>query len=176
MAKNLIDPENRFAHIIAPVVEDAGFILVRSALTSTKLEGQILQVMIEKEDGTQPTIDDCTGISRSLSALFDVEDPISGKYRLEVSSPGIDRPLTRLSDFERFKGEKAKIELNDPTITGQRKFRGQIIGCDGTNITITTDQGEEAIEFSNIVKASLDIADTLFKKSTPKSKDKKRRA
>jgi ribosome maturation factor RimP len=128
----------RIAAIIEPALEGRGFRLVRVALSGR--EGKTLQVMAERPDGSM-TIEDCEAISREISALLDVNDPIAGAYRLEVSSPGIDRPLVRPSDFEDWSGHEAKIELTEP-IDGRKRFRGTLEGFEDGEIRIEVDLGE----------------------------------
>ena len=128
----------RIAAIIEPALEGGGFRLVRVALSGR--EGKTLQVMAERPDGSM-TIEDCEAISREISALLDVNDPIAGAYRLEVSSPGIDRPLVRPSDFEDWAGHEAKIELTEP-IDGRKRFRGTLEGFEDGEIRIDVDLGE----------------------------------
>jgi len=133
---------NRFIHetglaakvaaVIEPVLESRGFRLVR--VTVTGREGKTVQVMAERPDGTM-TIDDCEAVSRELSPVLDVHDPIAGSYRLEISSPGIDRPLVRPSDFEDWSGYEAKIELKE-AIDGRKRFRGVLAGFEGGEIRI----------------------------------------
>jgi len=113
-----------------------------------------LQLMIERTDGVGITVDDCAAASRATEAILDVEDPIAGTYTLEVSSPGIDRPLTRVADFERFAGFDAKIETRMP-VEGRRRFRGRLLGLEGRNIRLVTDLGEIALEFDQLAKAKL---------------------
>ena len=127
----------RIAAIIEPALEDRGFRLVRVAMSGR--EGKTVQVMAERADGTM-TIEDCETISREISALLDVQDPIAGAYRLEVSSPGIDRPLVRPSDFEDWVGHEAKIELKEP-IDGRKRFRGCLEGFEDGEIRIEVDLG-----------------------------------
>jgi len=117
----------RVAAIVEPVLEQLGFRLVRVRISG--MDGCTVQVMAERPDGTM-TIDDCELVSRALSPVLDVADPIERAYRLEISSPGIDRPLVRRSDFERFAGHVAKIEMA-VAIDGRRRFRGTLIGVDG---------------------------------------------
>ena len=112
------------ARLTAPVIEDLGYRLVRVRVTGER--GCTVQIMAENAEG-RLTIDDCAMISRTVSPLMDVEDPVPGHYTLEVSSPGLDRPLVRGGDFERFAGETAKLELHEP-IEGRRRFRGRIEG------------------------------------------------
>jgi ribosome maturation factor RimP len=128
----------RIAAIIEPALEGHGFRLVRVAFSGR--EGQTLQVMAERPDGSM-TIEDCEAISREISALLDVNDPIAGAYRLEVSSPGIDRPLVRPSDFEDWAGHEAKIELTEP-IDGRKRFRGTLEGFEAGEIRVEVDLGE----------------------------------
>lgn len=117
----------RLAAIIEPIIADLGYRLVR--VKTSRRNGMTLQVMAERPDGTM-SVDDCAEISRNLSPALDVEDPIAGAYHLEVSSPGIDRPLVRRSDFERWAGHVARIETSLP-IEGRRRFRGTLLGLDG---------------------------------------------
>jgi ribosome maturation factor RimP len=166
MAKTLIDPEGRFYDLINPVIEDAGCRLVRVRLTSSEREGQIVEIMIEAGENAEDfNLDKCATVNRSLSALFEVEDPISGAYRLEVGSPGIDRPLTRLEDFALYNGMVAKIELEDPIETGQKRFRGVIKSLDKEVITLITDEGDYALPFKEFKKAGLVMTDELMSAS-----------
>ena len=96
-----------------------------------------LQIMVERQDGAPVSVDDCAAASRLVSTVLDVEDPLSGPYVLEVSSPGIDRPLTRLGDFERFAGFEARVELRVP-VAGRRRFRGRLRGVDRDRIRLET--------------------------------------
>jgi ribosome maturation factor RimP len=129
---------SRLSALIEPVLVDLGFRLVRVQLTGR--DGRTLQIMAERPDGTM-TIEDCEAVSRQVSPVIDVDDPISGSYRLEVSSPGIDRPLVRPSDFEDWAGHEAKIELNE-AIDGRKRFRGLLEGFeDGeVRLRVTLDQ------------------------------------
>ena len=124
----------RIAAIATPVLEQLGFRLVRARLMNQN--GQILQIMAERPDGTM-SVDDCEAASQALSPELDVADPISGEYRLEISSPGIDRPLVRISDFSRAVGHEAKIELTQPMESGRKRFRGIIQSVEG--------QGRDAV-------------------------------
>jgi ribosome maturation factor RimP len=117
----------RVAAIVEPALEQLGFRLVRVRISG--MDGCTVQIMAERPDGSM-TIDDCEVVSRALSPVLDVADPIERAYRLEISSPGIDRPLVRRSDFERFAGHVAKIEMA-VGIDGRRRFRGTLIGVDG---------------------------------------------
>ncbi len=168
MAKSLIDPEGRFADLITPIIEDMGFRLVRVITTNTPLEGQIVQIMVDGDEQNTLNLDECAKMNRSISAVFEVEDPISGAYRLEVGSPGIDRPLTRLEDFETYKDMDAKVELEDPIETGQKRFKGILKGCNKDRITLETDQGDVIFGFNDIRKASLVMNESLLKQPQKK--------
>ena len=117
--------------LLAPALEALGYGIVRVQLNSGRKA--TLQIMAERQDGAAMSVEDCATISRAVSALLDVEDPIPGAYDLEVSSPGIDRPLTRRQDFERFTGFEAKLET-DRLLDGRRRFRGRIVGVDEAGV------------------------------------------
>lgn len=161
IAKAAID--RRLAEIIGPVIEDLGFELVRVRLMSGKTT--TLQVMADKEGGGIE-VDDCAEISNGISAVLDVEDPILDAYTLEVSSPGIDRPLTRLKDFDTFEGYEAKLETGD-LIDGRRRFKGVLAGIDGNEVLINIDKdGEEVtigLDFDWLSDAKLVLTDELIK-------------
>lgn len=145
--------------MITPSLEDMGYELVRITLTGS--DKKVLQIMAEKPDGTM-TIDGCTEVSRMVSALLDVEDPISGAYDLEVSSPGIDRPLTRRKDYERWAGFEAKVEL-DQAVDGQRRYRGVLLGLERGMILLKTDDGQRLeLPFADVRKAKLVLTDELI--------------
>ncbi len=156
--------EKRLSEYAAPVIEDLGFALVCVKVIGAD-SSQTVQVMAEDPKTKRLGVDDAASISRALSAVFDVEDPINGAYRLEVSSPGIDRPLMRIGDFEDYEGFEAKIESAQPAENGQKKFRGRLKGLNGENILIETDQGDAEIPFSDLVKAKLVLTDELIKKT-----------
>tara|TARA_B100001093_G_scaffold94988_1_gene87152 strand:- start:53 stop:559 length:507 start_codon:yes stop_codon:yes gene_type:complete len=146
--------------LVEPSLSDLGYEIVRVRLMGG--DGQkILQVMIDRSDETPVSVEDCAVVSRQLSAILDVEDPISGNYNLEVSSPGIARPLVKERDFERFLGFIAKVEL-EKTIRGRKRFRGRLIGCDRGMVSIQTEQGEEELPISDIVAANLILSDDLI--------------
>ena len=121
--------------------------------------------MVERTDGKGMTVDDCAGVSRTIEAILDVADPIAGTYILEVSSPGIDRPLTRLQDFDRFAGFDGRVEMRMP-IEGRRRFRGRLLGRDGELVRLVTESGEVALPFSDQAKAKLVLTDELIAAST----------
>ena len=152
----------RIAAIVEPVVDDLGYRLVRVHVSGR--DGCTLQIMAERPDGGF-TVEDCETVSRAISPVLDVEDPIRKAYNLEVSSPGIDRPLVRLSDFDRWAGHEAKIELA-AGIDGRRRFRGRLGGVDGRTVLITVDVEGGAREFvlpgEDIVEAKLVMTDDLI--------------
>ncbi|AAV93395.1 ribosome maturation factor RimP [Ruegeria pomeroyi] len=161
IAKAAID--RRLAEIVSPVIADLGYELVRIRLMSGK--STTLQIMADKPDGGIE-VDDCAAISNAVSATLDVEDPILDAYTLEVSSPGIDRPLTRLKDFEMFEGYEAKIETTE-MIDGRRRFRGELAGIEGNEVLINLDQNGETVtiglEFDWLSDAKLVLTDDLIK-------------
>ena len=126
-----------FAAVAEPVLESMGFRLVR-VMVSGNVD-RIVQIMAERPDGTI-TIDDCERISKGLSPVLDVADPLSGKYRLEISSPGIDRPLVRPSDFEDWSGHEAKIELSEP-VDGRKRFKGVLEGFEDGEVRLKAEAG-----------------------------------
>jgi ribosome maturation factor RimP len=148
------------APIIEPSLEAMGYRLVRIAFLGARRA--TLQIMAERIDDTPMTVDDCTEISRSVSALLDVADPIAGAYMLEVSSPGIDRPLTRPEDYDRFAGFEAKVELGRP-LDGRKRFRGRILGRADDHVRLIDDAREVRLPLADIAKAKLVITDDLLK-------------
>ena len=157
----------RIAEIITPTVEGMGFGLVRVRLMSGKKA--TLQVMAERPDGTME-VDDCADLSRALSAVLDVEDPIEGEYALEVSSPGIDRPLTRPIDFERWDGWIAKLETAE-LIGGRKRFKGELRGVQDGEILIEIEEGVIGLSFDMLVDAKLVLTDELIAESLKGRKD-----
>ena len=145
--------------LIGPSLTDMGYDIVRVMLSGDKRAK--LQVMVERLDGAGMTADDCTSISRAVEAILDVSDAIAGAYVLEVSSPGIDRPLTRLGDFARFAGFEARVEMRMP-VEGQRRFRGRLLGLDGARVQLATDRGEITFDFADVAKAKLILTDELI--------------
>lgn len=170
MAKSLVDKDGRFIPLIDPLIVEAGYKLVRVMMTSSPSEGQIVQIMIEPDTKETLNLDDCAALSRAIGTLFEVEDPISGAYRLEVSSPGVDRPLTRLEDFEKYSGQEAKIELETPLVTGQKRFQGVIKGIQGSEIIFDAEEDQIRFPFSELVKASLRFSEEKLKESLKKAK------
>ena len=160
IAKAALD--RRLASIVTPTIEGLGFELVRLRLMSGKRN--ILQIMADRPDGGIE-VDDCAKISRAVSAVLDVEDPISGEYVLEVSSPGIDRPLTRLKDFEAFAGHEAKLETHE-LIDGQRRFKGVLQGVeDGEVLIEIAPDTVIGLGFDMLADAKLVLTDALIAES-----------
>jgi ribosome maturation factor RimP len=155
----------RIETLIAPSLEAMGYRLVRVAVTGGK-RAQVLQVMAERIDDRPMGVDDCTEVTHTVSALLDVEDPIEHAYVLEVSSPGIDRPLVRREDYERFRGHEAKLELAAP-IDGRRRFRGKLLGIDDDRVRLNL--GAEVVELplARIQRAKLVLTDELLAAHQP---------
>jgi ribosome maturation factor RimP len=157
----------RVAAIVEPVVEDLGFNLVRVKVTSAN--GCTVQIMAERPDGTM-AVTDCEAVSRAVSPVLDLEDPIPQAYHLEVSSPGIDRPLVRASDFERWSGYEAKIEMAVP-VAGRKRFRGFVRGVEsGVALVELPDvkDGEERVvrlPLTDLGEARLVLTDALIRES-----------
>lgn len=157
--------------MFAPVVEAAGFRLVRVRLTGTKRK--TLQVMAERPDGSM-SVEDCAALSEALSAYIDAEDPVEGEFLLEVSSPGIDRPLTRLSDFNRWVGHEAKITLLAP-LNGRKRLAATLKGVEGNEIVVEAGGERVQLPFGAIAEAKLVLTDRLIaedlrQKSLPQRK------
>ena len=155
--------DRRLLELLDPVAEAAGYEIVRLRLMGGE-EARRLQIMAETPEG-EMVVEDCARLSRAISEVMDAADPIAGEYTLEVSSPGVDRPLTRLKDFENYDGFEARIEL-DRVAEGRKRFRGVLAGVDGDNIGIDL-EGEEAtamVPFSWIVDAKLILTDALMKR------------
>ncbi|HVZ92611.1 MAG TPA: ribosome maturation factor RimP [Rhizomicrobium sp.] len=144
--------------ILEPAIEAAGYRLVRLRLMGGKTK--TLQIMAERPDGTM-NVEDCARLSRALLDFLDRETPLEGDFELEVSSPGIDRPLTRLMDYRRWAGHEAKIELSAP-IDGRKRFRGKLLGLDGNEVAIESDGKRLTVPFRNVAEAKLVLTDQLI--------------
>ena len=160
------------ADLIEPAVKELGLDLVRVTMIGGKSD-PTLQVMAERPDTRQLTIDDCANLSRAISDILDPleeagKDVIEGAYRLEVSSPGIDRPLTRRGDFADWAGHEARIKFVAP-VDAAKQVSGIIEGIDGETIRVTTPKGERAVEFANIASAKLLLTDKLIQATAPLS-------
>ena len=151
---------NEIARIIEPSLEAMGYRLVRLMQTGG-LQRPTLQIMAERRDEVPMTVDDCAQISRSVSALLDVADPIAGAYTLEVSSPGIDRPLVRPEDYDRFAGFDARIELHQP-LDGRKRFKGKLLGCSDDAVRLAAETGEVRLPLAAIARAKLILTDELI--------------
>ena len=151
--------EKKLLELINPIVTDEGFELVRLRLMGSK--EITLQIMVARPDGFI-NVDECADLSTAISALLDVEDPIIDAYSLEVSSPGIDRPLTRMKDFEEFEGYDARLETVE-LIDGRKRFKGTLAGTNGSEIMINVDEGTIGLEFEWLAEAKLILTDELIK-------------
>lgn len=161
IAKTAID--RRLADIITPTIEGLGFELVRIRLMGGKT--RILQIMADRPEGGI-VVDECARISTAVSAVLDVEDPVEDNYILEVSSPGIDRPLTRLKDFDMWVGYEARIETTE-LIDGRRRFKGELAGTEGEEVLITLEEGKDnfvtiGLQFDWLSDAKLILTDELI--------------
>jgi ribosome maturation factor RimP len=144
--------------ILTPAIEAAGYRLVRLRLMGGKTK--TLQIMAERPDGTM-NVEDCASLARALLDFMEADDPLEGEYELEVSSPGIDRPLTRLMDYSRYAGHEAKLELIAP-LDGRKRFRGQVLGLDGSDVVIETQGTRVKFPFMGIAEAKLVLTDKLI--------------
>ena len=165
IAKAALD--RRLAEIVTPVIEDMGYELVRVRLMSGKKT--TLQIMADRPEGGIE-VDDCAEISTALGAVLDVEDPILDEYTLEVSSPGIDRPLTRMKDFDAFEGYEAKLETTE-LIDGRRRFKGVLAGTEGSEVLLNLPEGTVGLEFDWLSDAKLVLTDELIRDMLKSRKD-----
>lgn len=157
--------EGRIADAIAPAIEAMGYELVRVQVSGK--ERPVVQIMADRADGGVFTVDDCEAISHQVGAILDVEDPIRGEWMLEVSSAGIDRPLTRARDWERFAGHVATVELHIPQ-DGRKRFRGIALGADADVVRMRLDDGADAaFPRSSIRRAKLVLTDELIAATQP---------
>jgi ribosome maturation factor RimP len=159
--------EDRVVALIDPTAAGLGFRIVRVRLSGNRRKR--LQIMAERVSDGEMGIADCSKLSRALAPVFDLDDPVEGEYDLEISSPGIDRPLMRIEDFERFKGHEAKLEtsaMND----NQRRFKGVISAVEGDVIVLTTDQGEARLKFEQLSDARLVLTDKLIEEDLKRAR------
>jgi ribosome maturation factor RimP len=166
----------RVAAVVEPVLASLGYRLVRARVTA--FAGCTVQIMAERPDGTM-TVEDCEIASRALSPVLDVADPIESAYRLEVSSPGIDRPLVRRSDFDRYAGHIAHVEMQVP-IDGRRRFRGELSGTEGDCVRLRRgdaekDPGDVLLPINDMTEARLVLTDALVAQSLRRSKQNQRK-
>jgi ribosome maturation factor RimP len=168
----------RVAAIAEPIIESLGYRLVRVKVSAS--EGCTVQIMAEQPDGSM-TVEDCETVSRALSPALDVSDPVDRAYRLEISSPGIDRPLVRKSDFDRYKGHLVKIEMEIP-VNGRKRFKGELAGTEGDTARLRRDdaaEGEEAdvlLPIEEMSEARLVLTDELVTQALRREKAVKREA
>jgi ribosome maturation factor RimP len=167
IAKTAID--RRLAEIAAPVAEGLGLELVRLRLMGGG-QHRTLQVMAQRPDGSME-VEDCARLSTALGAVLDVEDPIADAYTLEVSSPGIDRPLTRLKDFADWIGHEAKLELSEP-VDGRKRFKGLLAGTEGDEVLVEIDEGVIGLRFDWIAEAKLVLTDDLIRETLRGRRDR----
>jgi ribosome maturation factor RimP len=157
-----MDLAKRIENMITPTIEELGFEIVRVMVKSGR--EPLLQIMAERTDGTGFDVEDCATVSRAISAILDVEDPIKSEFTLEVSSPGIDRPLTQLKHYEAWSGFDAKIELSTGREDGQKRFTGRLLGLgENETVLIENEAGEAiALPFNDIHRAKLLLTDELI--------------
>ena len=151
--------EQRIEEIIEPAVQDLGFEIVRVQLSGNN--NPRLQVMAEPIVGDIMTVDHCATISRTISAILDVDDPIETAYTLEVSSPGLDRPLVKLKDFERFSGLDVRLDICE-AVDGRKRFRGRLRGVEGKDIMIEVDGNVMSVSYSSVSRAKLLVANEIL--------------
>ena len=154
-----MDLIERIETLIEPAMNDMGFELVRVRMTGS--QRKTLEITADRLDGSAMNVDHCADISRAVSAILDVDDPISEAYVLEVGSPGIDRPLTKIPHFERFAGFEAKVELKQ-MLDGRKRFSGKLLGVEGTDIRLEQDGETVALPFADIRTAKLILTDDLI--------------
>lgn len=155
--------------LLDPVAEAVDAAIVRLRLIGGAKGGRRLQIMAERPEDGDFSVDDCARLSRAISQVLDAADPIADEYVLEVSSPGIDRPLTRLDDFETYAGLEAKIEL-DRLAEGRKRFTGELAGVDGDNVAINLEGETETalLPFAWIAEAKLTLSDALMRRGAEK--------
>lgn len=158
--------EQKVIELAEPVAAALGLSLVRVRLSG--LRRKQLQIMAERADGTM-SLDDCEALSHALSPVLEAADPVPDEYVLEVSSPGIDRPLVRLEDFARFAGHDAKLETA-AAIDGRRRFKGALAGVEGDIVKIATQDGDVAIPFAQLAEARLLLTERLIQEDLKRSK------
>ena len=159
--------ESRILLIAKPIIQDMGFEVIRIRLIDGK--SKLIQIMIDSPK-MNITVDDCANISNELSAAIDVEDPYEDAFNLEISSPGIDRPLTRLCDFDQWSGYEAKLETNT-FIEGQKRFKGILSGTDGDEVLIKLDIGTIGLKFDWLSDAKLILTDALIRETLQNQKN-----
>ena len=162
-----METETRIGDILSPTLNLMGYDLVRVQISGS--QQKTMQIMAERKDGVGMTVDDCADISREVSAILDVEDPLRDAYDLEVSSPGIDRPLVRPVDFDRYAGFDAKIEMV-AGIDGRKKFKGQLLGIEQDLVKIRLDEETFKLPVSDIRRAKLLLTEELLEAASQTAK------
>ena len=160
--------DKKLAELLNPILEDLGFEMVRIRLSSG--DPSTLQIMADRLNG-QIMVDDLANISTSIGTILDVEDPIAENYTLEISSPGIDRPLTRKKDFDNYQGFEAKLETTE-LIDGRRRFKGILAGISNDEVLINLEEGTVGLEFNWLSDARLILSDDLIKQMLKKKNTK----
>lgn len=160
--------EQKIEHIVAPAVQALGYRVVQVRLVDSN-KSSILRIMAERMDDRSMSLDDCTEISRTISTLLDVEDPIPQAYRLEVSSPGLDRPLVKLEDFVRYAPHEIKLETKLP-LDGRRRFKGWLEGVNGTDIVLQVEGEKIAIPFNDVHTAKLVLSEDTIRNALTQHK------
>ena len=161
--------ERKIAELVEDTVNDLGFGIVKIAINGSA--NKIVEIFIERLDGEKIEVGDCQLVSRNISAILDVEDIISGKYFLEVSSAGLERPLVKLHDFEKYADSEIKIRLKEPH-NGNLSFRGKLLGVIDGKVRLKSKNVEIGFDFENIKRANLVLTDEMFRKLLNKDKKK----
>jgi len=163
--------ERKIAKLIESTINDLGFGIVKIAINGSA--NKIVEIFIERLDGVKIEVGECQLVSRNISAILDVEDIISGNYFLEVSSAGLERPLVKLVDFERYADSEVKIRLKEAH-NGNLSFRGKLLGVEDEKIKLKSKNIELKFDFENIKKANLVLTDEMFRELLNKNKNKKK--
>ena len=158
--------ETKVADLLNPTLEAMGYSLVRVRLTGS--QNKIMQVMAERVDEVNMTVEDCASISREVSNILDVANPVEESYSLDISSPGIDRPLVCRSDYDRFSGFNAKIEMVN-TISGRKRFKGKLLGMKNNLVRICLEEGTFELPYKDIGQAKLTLSEEMFMVATKAS-------
>jgi ribosome maturation factor RimP len=151
--------EQQLETLLTPILNAMGYDVVRVQISGSR--HPTMQVMAERKDEAAMTVDDCAEISRAISAVLDVEDPIEEAYQLEVSSPGIDRPLTRPQDYDRYAGFDARVELRN-ALDGRRRFKGKLLGVKDENVMLAVEGETVSVPLAAIQRAKLLLTDELI--------------
>lgn len=164
--------EQKLADLLEETINDLGFGLVKITIHGTT--SKIVEILIERLNGEKVQVGDCQKVSRNISAILDVEDVVSGKYFLEVSSAGLERPLVKIQDFERFAGKAAKLRLKF-AVNDSLTYKGELIGVKEDKIVLKSEAGELSFDFDNIKRANLVMTDEMFRSLLNQSSKKKKK-